>query len=1034
MKTKFNGFLTLLLALLVQVTFAQEKTVTGKVSDASGPLPGVTVLIKGTKTGSQTDFDGNYSIKANTGNVLVFSFVGMESTERTVGASNIINVTMKESAEALEEIVVVGYGTQKRSEVTGAISSISGSSIQGLVTPSFEGQLAGRSAGIQVTSNTGIIGEAPRIRIRGVASIGSGTSPLIVVDGMPVYSGDIGGYASANGLGDINPNDIESFEILKDGAATAIYGSRAANGVILITTKKGKKGTMKVSYNNVTGFASAIKTFDLLETPDFLVISNEKATNSGATGPWAADNTFNTDWQDAVLNDNALQVDHNLSLNGGSESTKYFMSFGYTDQDGVAVSNNMKRYNIRSSVEHDLNKWLTIGGNIAVTRTEYNGLNTGGSSLSGNIFNAIRQFPNTPILNPEHPTGYNLSDDNQTVGQWDNPAGQTDKISNIAYVLSKNKFQSKINRTIAGAFASAKIVDGLTYRFQASVDNPLTTGFLYYNPVHGDGKGSNGRLQNNSTDLLRWNVQNILAYNTTFLEAHNVDVTGAVEYQKEKNQSFFGVGTNLLNEFYNQNLVTGAYANQESGGSITENGIMSYIGRISYNYKQKYFLQGSLRRDGISKLNEDNRWNNFTGYSAAWNIANEEFFKDLNSGISNFKIRGSYSEVGNTEIGSYPYLGLTSASKYGSANGIAFTQFGNDQLRWETSKKTDFGVDLAMLNNNLKFTFDYYNNEIDGLILSVPVAPSLGVPDNRVRKNIGAMSNKGYEFSVDYNIISNKDFNWNIAANITFDENEVTSIPDGQDMLGGTFTDANYAANLIIREGESINSLFGYRYWGVNPANGNPVYYKEDGSLVQGNIATSNYKVFDPANPTDISQASSLSAATDRTILGNTLPTYYGSFINRMSYKDFDFNFMFRFSGGNKIFNATRRDLLTQSFSNNGTEILGRWQSAENPGDGITPKLDGAKNTFINQTSNATSRFVEDGDFISLDNITLGYKLPKLLTEKIKVDLIRFFIQGQNMLIITDYKGLNPEMESGGVDLNGTPRSKVLSIGVNVNL
>lgn len=285
MKTKFNGFLTLLLALLVQVTFAQEKTVTGKVSDASGPLPGVTVLIKGTKTGSQTDFDGNYSIKANTGNVLVFSFVGMESTERTVGASNIINVTMKESAEALEEIVVVGYGTQKRSEVTGAISSISGSSIQGLVTPSFEGQLAGRSAGIQVTSNTGIIGEAPRIRIRGVASIGSGTSPLIVVDGMPVYSGDIGGYASANGLGDINPNDIESFEILKDGAATAIYGSRAANGVILITTKKGKKGTMKVSYNNVTGFASAIKTFDLLETPDFLVISNEKATNSGATGP-----------------------------------------------------------------------------------------------------------------------------------------------------------------------------------------------------------------------------------------------------------------------------------------------------------------------------------------------------------------------------------------------------------------------------------------------------------------------------------------------------------------------------------------------------------------------------------------------------------------------------------------------------------------------------------------------------------------------------------------------------------------------------
>lgn len=1033
MKTKFNGFLTLLLALLVQVTFAQEKTVIGKVSDASGPLPGVTVLIKGTKTGSQTDFDGNYSIKANTGNVLVFSFVGMESTERTIGASNVINVTMQESAEALEEIVVVGYGTQKRGEVTGAITSISGSAIQGLVTPSFEGALAGRSAGVQVTSNTGIIGEAPRIRIRGIASIGSGTSPLVVVDGMPVYSGDVGGYASANGLGDINPNDIESFEILKDGAATAIYGSRAANGVILITTKKGKKGTMKVSYNNVTGFASAIKTFDLLETPDFLVIANEKRTNRGQA-PWAIGSEFNTDWQKAVLNDNALQMDHNLSMNGGSESTKYFMSFGYTDQDGVAVSNNMKRYNIRASVEHDVNKWLTIGGNIAVTRTEYNGLNTGGNSLSGNIFNAIRQLPNTPIFNADHPTGYNLSVDNNVVGQWDNTDPVGDNISNIAYALAKNKYQSKINRTIAGAFASAKITEDLTYRFQASTDNPLTNGFLYWNPVHGDGKGSNGRLQNNSTDLLRWNIQNILSYNKTFMDAHNISVTGVIEYQKEKNQSFFGYGTDLLDEFYNQNLVTGAYGTQQSGGSITENGIMSYVGRISYNYKQKYFLQGSLRRDGISKLSEDNRWNNFSGYSAGWNIANEEFFKNLNSGISEFKIRGSYSEVGNTEIGSYPYLGLTSASQYGTLNGIAFTQFGNDQLLWETSKKTDFGVDLRLLSNNLRFTFDYYKNDIDGLILDVPVPASLGVPDNRVKKNIGSMSNKGYEFSVDYNVISNKDFNWNIAANVTFDKNEVVSIPEGQDILGGTFSDANYAQNLIIREGESINSLFGYEYWGVNPANGNPVYYKGDGSLVQGNLATSNYKVFDPANPTDISQASSLSAADDKTILGNTLPTYYGSVINKMSYKDFDFSFMFRFSGGNKIFNSTRRDLATQNLNNNGTEILGRWQSPENPGDGITPRLWASSNTFTNLTGHATSRFLEDGDFISLDNITLGYKLPKLLTERIKVDLIRFFIQGQNLMIITDYKGLNPEMEAGGVDLNGTPRAKVISLGVNVNL
>ncbi|MFA5299029.1 MAG: SusC/RagA family protein, partial [Lutibacter sp.] len=338
-------------------------------------------------------------------------------------------------------------------------------------------------------------------------------------------------------------------------------------------------------------------------------------------------------------------------------------------------------------------------------------------------------------------------------------------------------------------------------------------------------------------------------------------------------------------------------------------------------------------------------------------------------------------------------------------------------------------------DNKLGITFDYYKNDIDGLILNAPVPASLGVPDSRVKKNIGSMSNEGYEFSVDYNTISTKDFNWNISANVTFDKNRVTNIPEGQDILGGTFTDANYAQNLIIRQGESINSLYGYKYWGVNPANGNPVYYKADGSLVQGNLAaTTNYKVFDPANPTDISQAASLSSSDDKVILGNSLPTYYGSIINKVNYKNFDFSFMFRFSGGNKIFNATRRDLATQNLNNNGTEMLGRWQSPANPGDGVTPKLWASSNTFTNLTGHATSRFLEDGDFISLDNITLGYKLPSTLNEKLRVDMIRFFVQGQNLMTITDYKGLNPEMELGGVDLNGTPRAKVFSLGINVNL
>lgn len=1029
MKTKFNGILTLLLALMVQMTFAQERTITGKVSDETGPLPGVSVLIDGTSKGTETNFDGNYSIQANRGDVLRFSFVGMTTVTRTVGNDNIINIALASESNTLDEVIVTGYGTQKRSEVTGAISSVDGQDIQGLVTPSFATQLAGRSAGVQVTQNTGIVGESPRVRIRGVASIGSGTAPLYVVDGMPIYSGDIGGYASASGLGDINPNDIESFEILKDGAASAIYGSRAANGVILITTKKGKKGTMKLSFNAVTGFASAINTFDLLETEDFLVISNEKRTNR-AQAPWAIGNEFNTDWQDEVLNDNALQVDYNFSMNGGTDKTKYFMSFGYTDQDGVAISNSMKRYSMRANLEHDIYNWLTVGGNLAVTRTEYEGLNTGGNSLSGNIFNATRQLPNTPVLNPEHPTGYNLTADNNFVGQWDNTDPVGDNISNIAYVLSKNKYESKINRTLAGAFASITFTEGLKYRLQASADNPITTGFLYWNPIHGDGRGSNGRLQNNSTDLLRWNIQNILTYDKTFADAHNLSLTGVAEYQKEENQSFYGYGTNLLDEFYNQNLVTGSYGTQESGGGMSENGIMSYVGRASYNYKQKYFLQGSIRRDGISKLDEDYRWNNFTGYSAGWNLANEGFFKGWNTGITELKLRASYSEVGNTDIGDYPYLGLTSPSQYGTLNGIAYTQFGNDQLLWETSKKTDYGLDLAMFNNRFRFTFDYFNNDIDGLILNAPVPHSLGVPNNIIKKNIGSMRNQGYEFSADWQVIAGNSFSWNLSGNVTFDENEVVSTTNGQDILGGTFTDANYAQNLIIREGEPINSLYGFRYWGSNPANGNPVYYKADGTLVQGNLPTATYFVFDPSNPADITQAATLSTATDKVVLGTTLPTYYGGINNKLDYKNWDLSFLFRFSGGNKIFNSTGRDLMTQNLNNNSTAILGRWQSVDEPGDGVTPRLWASTNTFTNLTGNATTRFVEDGDFISLDNVTLGYKMP---SERLGLELVRFFVQGQNLWTITDYTGINPEMEAGGVDLNGTPRTQIVSFGVNVN-
>ncbi|KAF2515170.1 SusC/RagA family TonB-linked outer membrane protein [Flavobacterium foetidum] len=1036
MRFKFTFILTLLLMLGLQFAFAQERTVTGKVTDKTGAIPGVNVLVKGTKTSTHTDFDGSYSLKVKTGNVLVFSYVGMTNKEVTVGASNTINVVLESEAQLMDEVVVVGYGVQKKREVTGSISKISGTDIANLVTPSFEGVLAGRATGVQVLTNSGIIGAAPKIRIRGIASISGLTEPLVVVDGMPIVSGDIGGVANTNGLADINPADIESFEVLKDGAATAIYGSRAANGVILITTKSGKKGTMKLNFSSTLGVASVFKKYDVLQTPDFITISNEKRANINAS-PWAAGTTYNTDWQGAVFR-NAPQITNNLSISGGTDKTKYYLSLGITDQKGINLANEMNRYSIRANIDQEINRWLSIGTNLSVARTEYNGLNTNTNGLSGNIFNTLRQQPNVPIYDASNPTGYNLSSDNSTVGKWDNKEVVGENITNIVYILNNNKYYSKVNRTLANVFANAKITSDLSYRLQVSADNAITGGLQYWNPVHGDGRSRNGIIYNDNTEYTRWNWQNIVNYKKTFAENHNLGVTFVSEYQKQKYQNFWGQGSDLLSDFYNKNLVTNSYSTKDSGGSVREKGIISYLGRFNYNYKEKYFIQASLRRDGISQFESDVRWNNFPGVSAGWTVTKEKFMEGIQGTLSDLKLRASYSQVGNVDVLGgieYPSKGLTISSPYGSLNGIGYSQFGNSVLQWETSKKIDYGVDLGLFNNRLTLGFDYYKNDIDGLVLKAPVLPSLGIPDNIINSNVGNMYNEGLEFALTYKAINTRNFSWDISSNLTLSKNVVTSLPSG-DMIGGSYvgdSNVNIAPNIIIREGESINSLYGYKYWGVNKANGNPVYYKANGSLVQANLPGTSYSEFDPAKPTDVSKSSSL-ASTDKVVLGNTLPKYFGSFSSNMKYKNIDLGFMVRFSGGNKIFNATRRELMNQNFNNNSTEILGRWQSVDNPGDGWTPRLYAGSNNTTNLNGNATSRFIESGNFISFDNITLGYSLPKGLLDKIGVDSFRIFAQAQNFFMITKYKGVNPEMETAGVDVNGTPRSKVMSMGINVSL
>jgi len=935
--------------------------------------------------------------------------------------------------QKIEEVVMVGYGTQKKSEVTAAVSQVKAEDMAGLVTASFESQLAGRAAGVSVTTNSGMVGQAPVINIRGINSLNSGTSPLVVVDGMPIYTGDTGGYAPSNALGDINPSDIESIEILKDGAAAAIYGSRAANGVMIITTKKGKKGRFQLDYNTYTGVAQVVKQFDLLKTPEFLTIANEKRTNIGRA-PWAFGSQYNTDWQKAVLR-SATQTDHNIALQGGLGKGSYFGSVGYTKQDGITLSNGMERFTARFNVNQEVNNWLKMGANIGVTRTEYNALNSGVNSLSGAMANSLRQLPNTPIYRADGPFGYNIDiiGSNTITGRAENSQYVANNLPNIVYILNTNKLQSRVLRVLGDVYGEVKILPSLTYKLQMSVDRSQNEGLLYWNAFHGDGRGSNGRIQNSNTTLERYNIQNILNFNKSFGD-HKIGVTLVNEYQKENQNSFFGGGTDLGDSYFNSNVISGTYGTPLSGGGKTEFALISYLARFNYDFGKRYFFQGVIRRDELSSLPRDGRVGYFPGASLGWNVSNEKFFERAKSVVNELKLRASYGRVGNSNIGNYPYMSLYGPARYGDANGLAYSQMGVNTLRWERSEKIDYGADISLFKNKLKLTVDYFVNNIDEMIQQVPVDPSLGVPNNQYSSNIGVARNKGWEFSANYTPVKNDNFEINIGGNLSLINNSIAQLYRGADIFPGN-NDWNNVDRFyrVHREGYSMNQLYGVKYWGVNPANGNPVYHRLDGSLVQFNLdsAKRGYYVFNPNNPGDTSQAG---AAPENQILGNTIPKYFGAFNLSVRYHNFDLATLVRFSGGNYIMNVTRRELLSQNFVNNSSEIMGRWQSPDNPGDGWTPRLGAGDDPGVNGPSVSNSRFIEKGDFVKFDNLTLGYSLDRDFLNKINIQKMRLYIQAQNAFIITKYSGPDPEMQVNGLDYNGIPRQRVFSIGLNVTL
>ncbi len=1033
----------LYLLLMGVVFFATQamaqRTITGKVTDDNGaPLANISVLVKGTTVGTSTKADGTYSLNvpAN-GRTLVFSSVDMLTVEVSIGAKVSIDATLIKEDKTMQEVVVVGYGTQRKKEATAAISKIDPTNIAPLVSPSIDKQLGGRTPGLNVTNPSGLVNQPPRIRIRGVNSVGGDRSPLIVLDGVPISSGGFAGFTNDNLLANINPADIESIEVLKDGSATAIFGSQGANGVLMITTKKGKTGRQNFNYSSTFGFSKPLNRFDLLNAQEFVTIANAKLSAANlANGAFMNSENTNTDWQDVVFRPTSQASTHNLALDGGNEKTTYFLSFNYRYQEGLVKTNTTENYNIRANFEHKVNRWLKITNNITLSRGFDKDQNNGGNALSGSIAAALRALPNVRLFNPALPQfdNYNITPDGAALGRDANTRTIENNYVNIGYVLAKNKFRSKKHRIINNFAVEIKPASWLTSTTKFAIDYITLDEFLRQDAKHGDGRSVLGRVTNQAANSMGWVGQQYINANKTFGK-HNVNTTIGIEARNSEFNSFSASGTNVADAFFQQqNVISGSYVTQLSGGGYSQGpGFFSYFGRANYDYKSRYFLQLSFRRDGLSRFAKENRFGNFPGGSIGWRVSQEDFWaKSLGKAINEFKVRASLARVGNTGIpgGSFPFLNFYGLSPYGAISGISASQSGNADLQWETSDKLDIGFDMSLFKDRITIVFDYYKNKNNGLVFAVPQPPSLGVPGNQIFQNVGNMENIGFELALNFAVVRKRDFNWDLGFNYTSQKNKLLSLPNGNDIVVSNGT-GNYN---VQRVGQPLNSLYGYQYVGVNSSNGNPVYRKADGTLLMGNITNSSYFSIADQNSATIGSAGSLASA-DRQILGSALPTYFGGITNTVRVKQFTVDMLFRFSGGNKIMNITRQEsLLNQGFMNNGKEILQRWQK---PGDVTNvPRLWYNRDNFTNLNQQASTRFIEKGDFFRMDNLSVNYEVPTALLGRLfknSVKSFRFLLQAQNLFVITDYTGIDPDnIDERGLDYNTIPPARTISFGVNI--
>jgi TonB-linked SusC/RagA family outer membrane protein len=1008
--------------------------VQGTVSDAKGPLPGVSVKFKGSNLGTVTDVNGKYTLNAPNGTgTLVFSFVGYTTKEVAIGNKAQIDAVLEELPKALNEVVVVGYGTQKRVDLTGSVGSVSGKALQDRPAINVEQELSGKIAGVNVSTNSGAPGGETKIRIRGYSSINAATDPLYVVDGV-IWTA--GGSA-------LNPNDIETIDVLKDASSTAIYGTRGANGVILVTTKRGKKGG-SVSYDAYGSISVMAKELPVLNSKEWLAVEDQSYANIPKYDPagWAAGNytkdnpvtertaligklfdknlnpLYDVDWQKATTRASYSQ-NHNFTFTGGSDNLTYGLFLNYADDEGIILNTYQKRYNARLTIDHQIKPWLKVGTTLNYNNSEQR---TADDGVGGNNIPRmlIEMVPFIPIRYPDG--SYGKRTDYPNLEGGDNPVAQANEIHNL---YRKNVFSGN-------GYLNLNLAPGLEFRSTIGVTTQANTNPHYQTGLVG---GATVDQSNSSASIYEsndtfWQFENHLTYNKVFNKVHSLNVVVGTERQNFNDLTVGSSTTGLSDDYFAyNNLGVGATPGTPFSSYYAWQ-IQSYFGRINYGYADKYLLTLTGREDGSSRFGPSKKYGFFPSAALAWRVSQEDFLKD-NKTISDLKLRFSYGLTGNSEIGQYQSQAnlVSGTTVVGGTGTVINTQSpGNPDLQWEKNSEFNLGVGFGLFNNRLNVDADAYYKKTKALLLNAPIPESSGY--NSVYKNIGSLENKGIELTINSVNIKTDNFTWNTTFNISFLKNKILHLGDANDdiFLAPTFL----SQFNLLRVGEPASVFYGYKVlgtWGTAEAADAAKYGKLPGDL----------KIQDTNGDGKITVA-------DKQILGKSTPSGYGTFNNTFRYKAFDLGIDLQFNYGNQIMNLTRhsgQDRTGQA--NSYATVLNAW-TPENQNTSIAQD----RPAYVYYQTEIYSTKVESGSFIRGRNITLGYNFPDNLVKKIKLSRLRIYAQAQNVFLITKYTGYDPETSTYNAVLDNTgkqtnsnftqgvqfydyPKPRVYLLGINAS-